>query len=343
MWRFAGRAVARHRSRRSTGSPRSSGTSPARRSRIGSPAMRASRDEIREAPEATPEPLLPNGSAPADGFLDPVRRYGDLVISAFFAGANDRKRKERLDDIADDAGRAVEALRHRATSPARSRPAIPARRSLDARDSTRPNLTTPSSRSTGRSSSPRSSTARIRGLMRSWETRRSWEEQAHRGIGEGYLDWLKTIHEESHGNADLVAHFFRRRSTCSGSEGAFGLIATNTIGQGDTRSTGLRWICKHGGSDLRGNAGIKWPGQAAVVVSVVHVAKGTLPGLSCSMAATCPSDHRLSVSRGRPRRSRQTACQRRQELSWAAKIYWHGLHVRRHRHQGCRHLSSHAT
>ncbi|MCP4654228.1 MAG: N-6 DNA methylase, partial [bacterium] len=26
----------------------------------------------------------------------------------------------------------------------------------------------------------------------------------------GFLDWLKTIHEESHGNADLVAHFFRR-------------------------------------------------------------------------------------------------------------------------------------
>ena len=30
---------------------------------------------------------------------------------------------------------------------------------------------------------------------------------AHR---DGYLDWLKTIHEGAHGNADLVAHFFRR-------------------------------------------------------------------------------------------------------------------------------------
>ncbi len=27
---------------------------------------------------------------------------------------------------------------------------------------------------------------------------------------DGYIDWLKAIHEESHGNADLVAHFFRR-------------------------------------------------------------------------------------------------------------------------------------
>ena len=30
------------------------------------------------------------------------------------------------------------------------------------------------------------------------------------GSPEGYLDWLKQIHEESHGNSDLVAHFFRR-------------------------------------------------------------------------------------------------------------------------------------
>ena len=64
----------------------------------------------------------------------------------------------------------------------------------------------------------------------------------------GYLDWLKTIHEESHGNADLVAHFFRRAFNLLAQRGRFGLIATNTIGQGDTRSTGLRWICTHGGT-----------------------------------------------------------------------------------------------
>ncbi len=29
-------------------------------------------------------------------------------------------------------------------------------------------------------------------------------------LGVGFLDWLKAVHEESHGNADLVAHFFRR-------------------------------------------------------------------------------------------------------------------------------------
>ena len=60
--------------------------------------------------------------------------------------------------------------------------------------------------------------------------------------------------------------------------GCFGLIATNTIGQGDTRSTGLRWICGHGGAIYRARKHYKWPGQAAVVVSVVHVHKGALAG-----------------------------------------------------------------
>jgi methylase of polypeptide subunit release factors len=51
----------------------------------------------------------------------------------------------------------------------------------------------------------------------------------------GYLEWLKTLHKESHGNSDLVAHFYRRAFHLLREEGCFGLIATNTIGQGDTR------------------------------------------------------------------------------------------------------------
>lgn len=94
----------------------------------------------------------------------------------------------------------------------------------------------------------------------------------------GYLDWLKAIHEQSHGNSDLVAHFFRRAFTLLRPNGCFGLIATNTIGQGDTRSTGLRWICTHGGTIYQARKRLKWPGQAAVVVSVVHVGKGEMPG-----------------------------------------------------------------
>jgi hypothetical protein len=95
---------------------------------------------------------------------------------------------------------------------------------------------------------------------------------------DGYLDWLKVLHEQSHGNSDLVAHFFRRAFTLLRPHGRFGLIATNTIGQGDTRSTGLRWICTHGGTIYKARKRLRWPGQAAVVVSVVHVAKDKLAG-----------------------------------------------------------------
>ena len=92
----------------------------------------------------------------------------------------------------------------------------------------------------------------------------------HRGLP----DWLKTAHGESHGNADLVAHFYRRAFNLIRNGGTLGLIATNTIAQGDTRSSGLRWICEHGGEIFRATKRVKWPGEAAVVVSVLHVAKG---------------------------------------------------------------------
>ena len=93
----------------------------------------------------------------------------------------------------------------------------------------------------------------------------------------GYLDWLKQIHPESHGNSDLVAHFFRHAFDLVRDDGTIGLIATNTIGQGDTRSTGLRWICKNGGAIYNARRRTQWPGEAAVVVSVVHIIKGASP------------------------------------------------------------------
>jgi len=96
------------------------------------------------------------------------------------------------------------------------------------------------------------------------------------GTRGGYIEWLKTIHDESHGNADLVAHFFRRSFNILRLRGCFGLIATKTIGQGDTRSTGLRWTCTHGGVIYSARKRLKWPGQAAVIVSVVHQSKGPI-------------------------------------------------------------------
>lgn len=94
------------------------------------------------------------------------------------------------------------------------------------------------------------------------------------GHRDGYLGWLQTLHPGAHGNADLVAHFFRRAFGLLRRDAAFGLIATNTIGQGDTRESGLRPLLEGGGAILRATRRLAWPGEAAVVVSVVHVVKG---------------------------------------------------------------------
>ncbi len=94
----------------------------------------------------------------------------------------------------------------------------------------------------------------------------------------GYKDWLKQLHERSHGNADLVAHFFRRSFGLLRERGTLGLIATNTIAQGDTRSTGLRWICQHCGEIFNARRRVPWPRLAAVIVSVVHLHRGAWHG-----------------------------------------------------------------
>nr|WP_312022838.1 hypothetical protein [Bradyrhizobium sp. 2S1] len=72
----------------------------------------------------------------------------------------------------------------------------------------------------------------------------------------------------------MVAHFFRRAFALLREGGAFGLIATNTIGQGDTRETGLATILRNGGRIFRTTKRYQWPNEgAAVVVSIVHASK----------------------------------------------------------------------
>jgi hypothetical protein len=93
------------------------------------------------------------------------------------------------------------------------------------------------------------------------------------GNAENYLVYLKEYYPESHGNSDIVAYFFRKAFDLLNQGGSLGLIATNTIAQGDTRSTGLRFICNNGGVIYNATRRYKWPGLAAVVVSLVHVWK----------------------------------------------------------------------
>lgn len=88
-----------------------------------------------------------------------------------------------------------------------------------------------------------------------------------------FTNYLRAVFPEAGGKCDLVAFFFRRAFNLLRSSKSFGLIATNTIGQGHTRQSGLRWICTNGGTIYAARKRYKWPGQAAVVVSIVWVIK----------------------------------------------------------------------
>ena len=92
--------------------------------------------------------------------------------------------------------------------------------------------------------------------------------------GEAYVYFIIDATPKSHGSSDLVAYFFRRCFSLLRSNGTFGLIATNTIAQGDTRTTGLHWITQNGGSIYEARRRVKWHGQAAVIVSIVHIMNG---------------------------------------------------------------------
>ena len=70
-----------------------------------------------------------------------------------------------------------------------------------------------------------------------------------------------------------VRSIVRRGFTILRKGGCLGLIATNTIAQGDTRSTGLRYICQNGGTIYNATKRFKWIGSAAVVVSIVNIQK----------------------------------------------------------------------
>lgn len=88
-----------------------------------------------------------------------------------------------------------------------------------------------------------------------------------------YLSYLKSFYTNTDRVTDLVAYFFRKAFRLLRRLGVFGLIATNTIAQGDTRIGGLYSIRKEGGRILSVNKRVAWPGVAAVVVSVLHIGK----------------------------------------------------------------------
>ncbi|MEI7899631.1 MAG: DNA methyltransferase [bacterium] len=95
--------------------------------------------------------------------------------------------------------------------------------------------------------------------------------------GHTFLNWVKTTFDIT-GSCDLVTYFFRRIFALQRPQGFFALISTNTIAQGVAREGGLEQILEQGGVINFAAPSVRWPGAAAVVVTLITVFKGAWKG-----------------------------------------------------------------
>ncbi|MEG3954178.1 Eco57I restriction-modification methylase domain-containing protein [Microcoleus sp. herbarium2] len=98
-------------------------------------------------------------------------------------------------------------------------------------------------------------------------------------LGTDYRDFLvERIASGKRGNADLCAYFFLKAQQLLSSNGGFGLVATNTIAQGDTREVGLDQLVANGCVIPRAIPSRKWEGTASLEIAHVWLRKGNWQG-----------------------------------------------------------------
>ncbi len=220
------------------------------------------RQDIREADEALADREQRERWNVAQAELGEVRLFGDLVLAAFFEGdkPKDRERKRSeyagavLNGVAAAYAPWLEEWRHaeRALAPFHWEIEFPevferAKHGFDAIVGNPPFM---------------------------------GGKDISGALGPRYLDWLHDVRADARGQADLAAFFFRAAYDLLGTTGTLGLLATNTIRQGDTRAAGLRSICESQGVIYSAERRIPWQGSASVVTSAIHIAKGFAPGIT---------------------------------------------------------------
>ncbi|MPZ83331.1 MAG: SAM-dependent DNA methyltransferase [Actinophytocola sp.] len=83
-------------------------------------------------------------------------------------------------------------------------------------------------------------------------------------MGTNVRDWFVDILASGQrGRADLVAYFFLRATFLLSGQGNLGLIATNTVAQGDTREVGLDRMVNKGFTITRAIQSRSWPSNSA--------------------------------------------------------------------------------
>jgi hypothetical protein len=95
--------------------------------------------------------------------------------------------------------------------------------------------------------------------------------------GELFLEWIRNNFTEG-ATVDLVVYFFLRINSILKAKGFQSLISTNTVAQGKAREFGLEKLIANGSVLNHAVKGMKWPGLAAVEVSLITLFKGAWGG-----------------------------------------------------------------
>lgn len=108
-------------------------------------------------------------------------------------------------------------------------------------------------------------------------------------FGTDYRDLL-VLHlaQGRRGSADLCAYFFLRALQVLRPDGTFGLLAVNTIAEGDTRQVGLEAMLRQGVPLYAARTNLVWHGDAAVVPRAVHGVRGEWCGIRRINGAEVP-------------------------------------------------------
>jgi hypothetical protein len=119
-------------------------------------------------------------------------------------------------------------------------------------------------------------------------------------LGTRYRDYLVTwLAGGARGSADLVAYFYLRAERLLRTYGGFGLIATNTVAQGDTREVGLDQLATGGMTIYRAVASEPWPGGANIEMATVWASRGPWHGQVTLDRAEVPAVTSSLTIRGR--------------------------------------------
>lgn len=114
-------------------------------------------------------------------------------------------------------------------------------------------------------------------------------------LGENMRDWfIDVLANGKRGRADLVAYFFLRALFLLNEHGTLGLIATNTVAQGDSREVGLDQMVDSGFTVTRAIRSRSWPSRGA---SLEFAAVwGTCDAVSSRVTMVCDDEPVLRIS-----------------------------------------------